>query len=88
MQSPLKNKQLLSGIILLSSLFSEVQEPPSLGLKLRTLFRSFDPSIFSNWTREISIPSLVQIDLSVLDLEANIHTHTYTERYRMQNSTS
>jgi hypothetical protein len=64
--------------VLLSYLVSELQETPSPGLELRTLFRSFYPTMFSFWSQGISIPSLVQIGLSFLELEVNIHTYIQT----------
>jgi hypothetical protein len=66
------------GAVRLSSLVSEQPEAPSLGLKLRTLSWSSDCAVFSSWFKGICMPSLLQIDLSVLDLEVNIHTNIST----------
>jgi hypothetical protein len=46
--------------VLLSCIVSELQELPSPGIELRTLFRIFDPTVFSSWSQGISVPSLVQ----------------------------
>jgi hypothetical protein len=62
------------GTVLLSRLVSELQEPPSLGLELRTLIPSFDLSIFSSWSQEIHMPSLVQIGFCSQAISK--HTHT------------
>jgi hypothetical protein len=56
------------GDILLSCLVSKIQEPSSPGFEPRTLFRRFDFSEISFWFQRISMPSLVQIDTSVLEL--------------------
>jgi hypothetical protein len=56
------------GAVLLSCLVSELQEPPSPVLKLRTFSRSFDPPVFSSWSQEISMPNLAEIGLSLLEL--------------------
>jgi hypothetical protein len=56
------------GSVLLSCLVSELQEPPSPGIELRTLFRSFYLPEFSSCSQEISMPSLVQIGFSLLEL--------------------
>jgi hypothetical protein len=56
------------GAVLLSCLVSELQEPSSSGLELRTLFRSSGISIFSSWSQGIIMPSLVQIGVSILQL--------------------
>jgi hypothetical protein len=42
------------GAVLLSCLVSKLQESPSQGLELRTLFRSFDLYIFSSWSQGMS----------------------------------
>jgi hypothetical protein len=55
------------GSILLSCLVSELQEPPSPGIELY-FFRSFDPPMFSSWSQGISMPNLVQIGVSVVEL--------------------
>jgi hypothetical protein len=56
------------GTVLLSCLVSVLQEPPSPGFELGTSFRSFYAPIFSSWSQGISMPSLVQIGLSHLEL--------------------
>jgi hypothetical protein len=67
--------------VLVSSLVSELQEPPSLGFELRTLFE-FDPAMFSSWPQGISMPSLLQIGVSVFELELNLHTNIPTVSIR------
>jgi hypothetical protein len=62
-QSPLRNKQLWSWRR--SSIMLSVR---ATGTALRTLFRSFGPPVFSSWSQGISLPSLVQIGFSVLEL--------------------
>jgi hypothetical protein len=47
---------------------SELRESPLPGIELRTLSWSFDPAMFSYWSQEICMPSLVQIGISVLEL--------------------
>jgi hypothetical protein len=54
--------------VLLSCLVSELQKPPSPGLKPRAVFWSFDHSKIYSWFQGISMPSLVQIGESVLKL--------------------
>jgi hypothetical protein len=56
------------GASLLSCLVSELQEPPSPGLEFRTIFQSFDLSEIFFWSQEISMPSLVQICISIFEL--------------------
>jgi hypothetical protein len=56
------------GTVLLSCLVSELQKPPSPGLELRTIFRSFSRSKISSWSHRISMPSSVQIGVSVIEL--------------------
>jgi hypothetical protein len=56
------------GDILLSCLVSKIQKPPWPGFEPRTLFRSFDVSEIHFCFQGISIPSLVQISISVLEL--------------------
>jgi hypothetical protein len=41
-------------------------------------FRSFDLPLFPMWYQGIRMPNLVQIYLSVLELEVNIHTYIHT----------
>jgi hypothetical protein len=64
--------------ILISCLVSELQEPPSPGLELWTVFRSFDPPVFSSLSQGIIMPSLVKIGASFLELEVNINTNIST----------
>jgi hypothetical protein len=39
--------------------------------------RSFDLAMFSSLSQGISMPSLVQISVSILELKVNIHTHNF-----------
>jgi hypothetical protein len=54
--------------VLLLCLVSKLQEPPSPRIELKTVLWSFDLSMFSSWSQGISVPSLVQICLSLLEL--------------------
>lgn len=47
------------------TLFSELQEPPSPGLELRTIFQSFDLSKMSSCCLGINIQSLVRFPYSL-----------------------
>jgi phage gp29-like protein len=53
----------------------KLSQKSSSRLELGTLFRSADLSAFFFCSQGISMPSLVQIGVSVLEQEVNIHTH-------------
>jgi hypothetical protein len=65
------------GAVPLSCLVSELQKPPSPGLELRTLSRSIYLPAFSSWCQGISMPSLVQIGVCLVELEVSIHTRNF-----------
>jgi hypothetical protein len=54
--------------VVLSCLVSKIQKPPSPSFEPRTLFRTFDLSKISFWFQGISMPTLVKVDVSVLQL--------------------
>jgi hypothetical protein len=54
--------------ILLLHVVSRIEEPPSPGFEPRTLSRSFYLFKISSWFQGISMSSLVQIGLSVLEV--------------------
>jgi hypothetical protein len=82
-------------VVLLSCLVPELQETPLPGTRTQDFSRSFSLPLFSSWSfvhpvcsfwcREISMPSLVQICFSVLELEMSIraYMHTYTQTHSM-----
>jgi hypothetical protein len=45
------------------------------------MLRSFDHPVFSSWFQGLNIPSLMQIDLSILEVEVNIHTYPQFKFY-------
>jgi hypothetical protein len=56
------------GTVLLSCSVSELQEPASPGLELITLFRRFNLCKISSCSQGVSMPSLVKIGISVLEV--------------------
>jgi hypothetical protein len=69
-------------VVFLLCLVSELQKPPSLEIELGTLLRSSDLPLFFSWSQGIGMPSLVRIDLSVLELQANTHTISILYTYK------
>jgi hypothetical protein len=49
------------GAVLLSCLVSDLQEPPSPGIELRTLFPEFWPFVFSSWSHTTPSPHRLKI---------------------------
>jgi hypothetical protein len=58
---------------LLTCLDSKLQKSPAVGLKLRILFQSFCISKISSCSQGVSMPHLMQVCLSILELQENIH---------------
>jgi hypothetical protein len=62
---PAQKSNFVFGAFLLSVLVSDPQQPTSPGVELRTIFRNFCPTM-SVCSRRFSMPSMVQIGLSIL----------------------
>jgi hypothetical protein len=52
------------GAVLLSCLVFELQEQPSQGVELRTVFRSFDHPMFFSWFQRINMPMQIGFPFS------------------------
>lgn len=60
-------------VILLPRLLYQLQEKPTAGLELRSIFRSFDFSVIYSWSQEMSMLSMMQIGSSLLNPLENDH---------------
>jgi hypothetical protein len=68
-------------VCLLSCLVSELQERPSPGLELGTIFQSFHLSKISSCSQGLSMPRLVEVGLSVLELQANTENYKHFDSF-------
>jgi hypothetical protein len=74
------------GTVLLSCLVFKLQEPPSLVLELKTIFRSFYLPKTPPWSYGISMPSF-GANQYISSRAMNIHTHTHTHNFNFMYNT-